>query len=84
MKQREVSIDENFFDIGGNSFLLIRMRDILEKEFDINLKMSDLLSNVTIKELSALIRNMAAIEISEVNNSEKSEEEFGAENDVAK
>lgn len=84
MKQREVSIDENFFDIGGNSFLLIRMRDILEKEFDINLKMSDLLSNVTIKELSALIRNMTAIEISEVNNSEKSEEEFGAENDVAK
>ena len=84
MKQREVSIDENFFDIVGNSFLLIRMRDILEKEFDINLKMSDLLSNVTIKELSALIRNMTAIEISEVNNSEKSEEEFGAENDVAK
>jgi acyl carrier protein len=84
LKQREVSIDENFFDIGGNSFLLIRMRDILEKEFDINLKMSDLLSNVTIKELSALIRNMTAIEISEVNNSEKSEEEFGAENDVAK
>jgi len=50
-----IGIHDNFFDVGGNSLLLIRMFSRLEKKFPGQLSVSELFSYTTIAQLSTLL-----------------------------
>jgi fengycin family lipopeptide synthetase D len=51
----EISIHDNFFEIGGHSLLLIRMHHQLEAEFAGIVKVTDLFAYTTIHKLAAFI-----------------------------
>ena len=56
--KERISIKDNFFDIGGNSMLLIRINTEIRKRFDIQLSVKNLLGHQTIEELSGLIDSL--------------------------
>lgn len=59
----KVGIYDNFFEMGGRSVLLIQVYGKLQKIFDINLKVVDLLANPTVHSLSEFIINGGAAEL---------------------
>ncbi len=50
-----IDINANFFDIGGNSILLIKMRDLIDKEYQKKVLVTDIFANASIKKLAKLI-----------------------------
>ncbi|EHJ52313.1 non-ribosomal peptide synthetase [Streptococcus macacae] len=52
----DISTDENFFDAGGHSLLLSRIKVLLEQKLNVNLKLMDLFSYPTIKLISDYIK----------------------------
>jgi amino acid adenylation domain-containing protein len=50
-----VDIDENFFDLGGHSLLMVRVHDRLREAFDKKLTMLDLFKYPTVRTLSAYL-----------------------------
>jgi amino acid adenylation domain-containing protein len=50
-----IGIHDNFFDLGGNSILLIKLRAELKQAFGIDLEMKDLFRRSTVAELSGLV-----------------------------
>ncbi|BAZ53637.1 beta-ketoacyl synthase [Nostoc sp. NIES-4103] len=52
---KTVGIHDNFYDIGGNSLLLIRVQNKLQEIFDIELKVVDLFTYPTVYSLSQYI-----------------------------
>tara|TARA_B110000211_G_scaffold100821_1_gene117331 strand:+ start:7102 stop:11097 length:3996 start_codon:yes stop_codon:yes gene_type:complete len=51
-----ISIEDNFFDIGGHSLLAIKLISKINKEFKCQLAISNLFNNSSIKELAGLLR----------------------------
>ncbi|WP_010248511.1 non-ribosomal peptide synthetase [Acetivibrio cellulolyticus] len=51
-----VGIKDNFFDIGGNSILLIQMHSKIDKQYPGKVSMTDIFAHTTIEKLSELIR----------------------------
>ncbi|MCC7054600.1 MAG: amino acid adenylation domain-containing protein [Gemmatimonadaceae bacterium] len=51
----DVGIDENFFDLGGHSLLLIRVHALLCRELDRELSVVDVFSNPTVRKLAAAL-----------------------------
>lgn len=56
-----ISIDDNFFEIGGNSINLFSVKNELEKK-GVNVDVSDLYDKATIRKLSEIIDNQTIIE----------------------
>lgn len=54
---QEVAINENFFDVGGTSMLLLQVFGGLNKIYPDILKITDLFSNPTIQKLAYFIKN---------------------------
>ena len=52
-----VGIDDNFFDLGGQSLLMAKLRARVEEQFKVSLKLMDLFEYPTIAGLSSLIGN---------------------------
>ncbi|MBN1050264.1 non-ribosomal peptide synthetase [Clostridium botulinum] len=52
LDKNQIGVNDNFFDIGGNSILLIRMHSRLEKEFPNKVNVSDLFSYPTIEDIA--------------------------------
>jgi fengycin family lipopeptide synthetase D len=50
-----VGINDNFFDLGGNSLLLVSMHSKLEEEYKIGIKVTDLFANPSISSLAQFI-----------------------------
>nr|WP_283809171.1 non-ribosomal peptide synthetase [Tumebacillus amylolyticus] len=48
----EIRIDDNFFDIGGHSLLLMKVQDDLRKQVGSSLKILDLLQYTTVRQLA--------------------------------
>ncbi|WDV45045.1 amino acid adenylation domain-containing protein [Clostridiaceae bacterium M8S5] len=70
LKINEIGVEDNFFDLGGNSLLLINMLNIVQREYSSKIKVTDIFANPTIMELSryiSSINNQANIENSYVN-----------------
>lgn len=44
--------DDNFFLVGGDSFKLLKLHNKFVQEFSLDLSLSDLLRNLTIKKVS--------------------------------
>jgi amino acid adenylation domain-containing protein len=57
---REVSVEDNFFDLGGRSLLGVQMLGHLERHFGVNLPLSTLLQRQTVAALAELLSGNAA------------------------
>ena len=55
-----IGIKDNFFDLGGNSLLLIRMHSKIETEYPDKVKVTDIFSNPTISKLAQFIEKGGA------------------------
>jgi len=51
-----IGIDDNFFDLGGHSLLLIRVHGLLTRELDRELSVIEVFSNPTIRKLAAALQ----------------------------
>jgi hypothetical protein len=49
----DIGIDDNFFDAGGQSLLLVRMHRLIESTFEVRLQIVKLLEHPTIRKLAA-------------------------------
>ncbi|WP_165763842.1 non-ribosomal peptide synthetase [Halalkalibacter urbisdiaboli] len=52
---RTIGIHDNFFDLGGNSLLLVRMHSVIESVYEGKVEVPDLFTYTTIAELSVFI-----------------------------
>ncbi|MBE6052208.1 MAG: amino acid adenylation domain-containing protein [Clostridium sp.] len=50
-----IKLEENFFDIGGNSLLVLKMFSLINNIYKDKIKITDIFANPTIKELAKLI-----------------------------
>jgi len=57
LEKKKIGIDADYFDLGGHSLNAIRMLGRVEKVFNVELEMEDILKVTTIRGLSKLIRN---------------------------
>ncbi|WP_051624339.1 non-ribosomal peptide synthetase [Clostridium akagii] len=53
----QIDIESNFYEIGGDSIIAIRIANVINKELEMNIKISDLFNNPTIKKLADFIDN---------------------------
>lgn len=56
LKLETLNIDENFFDVGGNSLSLIQLHEGINAQFDRNIRLIDLFNNSTIEKMSQLLQ----------------------------
>ncbi|WP_341479330.1 amino acid adenylation domain-containing protein, partial [Clostridium gasigenes] len=56
LKVEKIGIRESFFEVGGNSLLMVRIRTIISKELNVDISLKDFLANNTIEMLSSLIK----------------------------
>lgn len=55
LKTRKIEETDNFFDIGGNSLLVLSMVSKIKNAFDVNINIRDIFASPTIKSISQLI-----------------------------
>ena len=72
-----ISINANFFDIGGNSLKVVRMVDLVNEEFDASLTVADAFTHTTI----AMLADFIALH-DESNDSDTSSEDVDQMKDV--
>ncbi|UXE67975.1 MAG: amino acid adenylation domain-containing protein [Chryseotalea sp. WA131a] len=65
--ENQISIDDSFFRIGGDSILAVRLIGAINREFDIELTMADLYENDTVLALSKLISKLDANRFGRIN-----------------
>jgi surfactin family lipopeptide synthetase A len=56
MKSDQISVDDDFFIIGGDSIVSIRLINLINTSFKINLSLVDFLSNRTIQKLAVAVQ----------------------------
>jgi acyl transferase domain-containing protein len=57
---QEVGVDDNFFDLGGDSLLLLRIQAGILEKFDVNLSSAEMFQHTTIKSLARRLSQTAA------------------------
>lgn len=57
LSKKIIGIKDSFFDLGGNSILLIKMYNEIEKIYPGSVQITDLFSNYSIEKIANLIRN---------------------------
>jgi len=57
---REVGVDDNFFDLGGDSLLLLRIQAGILETFDVSLSSAEMFQHTTIKSLAQRLGQPAA------------------------
>ena len=55
-----ISIDDDFFSLGGDSILSIKLSFLISKEFQIKISIQDIFKNRTIRKMSQLISNTSS------------------------
>lgn len=55
LKRKKVSTDANFFDVGGNSLLIVQMAVLIKQELGINIDAISLMQYTTIDDLAAFL-----------------------------
>ena len=53
----EIGVDDNFFDLGGHSMLLVEMRQVLEATLAVSISVADLFRYPTVAALASFIAN---------------------------
>lgn len=57
LNEKPVSLDANFFDLGGHSILAIRLLNAIEEQFNRKMELSVMFKAPTIRDQAALLRN---------------------------
>ncbi|MCP5045667.1 MAG: AMP-binding protein, partial [bacterium] len=57
VKRDEIHIDDNFFDFGGHSLNAAQLASRIQRRFNVNLTLTDILINPTIRGISFRIKN---------------------------
>lgn len=71
-----ISIDANFFELGGNSLSLVRLLENIKQQFNLNIDFAQLFDNRTVRSLAALIeitrrtQNLAIDDEDQLNDNE--------------
>ncbi|AGF55973.1 non-ribosomal peptide synthetase [Clostridium saccharoperbutylacetonicum] len=71
---KEISIKDNFFDIGGNSLMAVNLVSKVHKEFKRRIVVTDVFNRPTIEELAEYLKVMSVEEAFNFNEIEKVEE----------
>lgn len=58
----KVGIHDGFFELGGNSLKVVKLVDLINQDFDLQLKLVDVFSLATIAQLSAYIQELKNID----------------------
>ncbi|WP_343693610.1 amino acid adenylation domain-containing protein [Chitinophaga sp.] len=58
LQRDRIGIKDNFFDLGGNSMLLMKIRTAIRKEFEVPLQAKDLMRLLTIEDLAVAIDSL--------------------------
>ncbi|MEM9920978.1 MAG: amino acid adenylation domain-containing protein, partial [Bacteroidota bacterium] len=64
---RRISVTDNFFEVGGNSILVVRLFHKLKAELCDSLKITDLFNQTTIRQQAALIKTQEEPALMEIN-----------------
>jgi amino acid adenylation domain-containing protein len=59
LKNEHIGVDDNFFDVGGNSILLVSMYEKLLENFQTEIEIADIFANPTISRLAEFIEELA-------------------------
>ncbi|OOM76199.1 tyrocidine synthase 3 [Clostridium puniceum] len=71
---KEISIKDNFFDLGGNSLTAVNLVSKIHKEFKTKIVVTDVFNKPSIEELAEWLKDMSAEENSDFNEIEKIKE----------
>ncbi|KAI0010863.1 hybrid PKS-NRPS PsoA [Xylariaceae sp. FL0662B] len=52
-----IGLTSDFFHIGGNSILLIKLRSVIQETFDVSVSLSDLFQSSTLRSMAARVKN---------------------------
>ncbi|MBE1556833.1 3-oxoacyl-(acyl-carrier-protein) synthase/acyl carrier protein [Filibacter limicola] len=55
LKVEKVGVEDNFFDLGGHSLLVVKVQTALEKELNVEIRLMDLFQYTTVRALSQWI-----------------------------
>lgn len=55
LRATDLSLDDNFFDVGGNSLHMVVVQDRITERFGVELRMDQLFRNATVKLMSELV-----------------------------
>lgn len=55
LEVQEISIDDSFFNLGGNSLSMMNLTTILSRKFEKNVRLVDLFNNPTVEEMARLL-----------------------------
>lgn len=77
--QERISLDDNFFDVGGNSIILIQLNNRINSTFEKNIKIGELFQYTTIRKQAQLISGDIGATIAD----ERIEPGEGATHDIA-
>ena len=66
-EREEISADDDFFEIGGDSLMAISLLGNIEETFSVRLQMKEIFENATIQTLALLIENETDIEIKPIH-----------------
>lgn len=82
LQRKGISLNDNFFESGGNSLLLVKVFNLLIEKISVNLQVADLFSNPTIKKIANMlqVKNQEGKEYQEEIQGLKLPEEFFASN----
>lgn len=59
LKEKEISISQSFFEIGGNSIYAIRLIAAIRKKWGVTLSVYDIMNNPYVREWAELLKNKA-------------------------
>ncbi|NOU17171.1 MAG: amino acid adenylation domain-containing protein [Bacteroidales bacterium] len=72
LKLEDVGVKDQFYKVGGDSIKAIRLVNLINKSFNVELQITDLYLNETIEKLSSIISNQNSNRIEEKKTIEKS------------
>jgi amino acid adenylation domain-containing protein len=71
--RESISIDDNFFNLGGHSLKATRMTAKIQKELNINITLAEVFKTPTVRSLTGYIRRMNPVKYEAVKAAEKKE-----------
>ena len=73
LKVSEISIDDSFFDLGGDSLNAINFSSIINQKFNVHLLIQDIFKTPVISELSDKINNLTSYKTDSIKKVKKAE-----------
>lgn len=60
---KQVGVEHNFFDVGGNSLLLVRLHGRLEAQFDVRLELVELFNQPTVRAQARYVERLLSAQV---------------------